>query len=161
MKHELSVDEMLAAMDRDDARYDGKFFVCVKTTGIYCLPSCKAKSPRRENVLFLPTRADAIAAGFRGCRRCRSEFYPRVQPEWWDSALVLMNKERHKIHEKDLAERAGVDISTIRRYCKHYLRITPMAFHRRIRLNYARGLLERGADYLSAAYECGFESASG
>jgi len=56
---------------------------------------------------------------------------------------------------------SGVEISTIRRYFKSHLNQTPLAFHRRIRLNYARRLLESGVDYLGAAYDCGYESASG
>ncbi len=158
----LPFDEMIAAMLEDDARYDGKFFVCVRTTKIYCLPSCKAKLPQLKNVEFLSTREAAIAAGYRGCKRCRSEFYPDTSPAWLASVLSLMEREQQaKINEQMLAERAGVDISTIRRYFRQYLQTTPIAHHRRMRLEHARKLLERGENYLTAAYDSGFESASG
>lgn len=158
----IGYDEMVAAILTDDATYDGKFFVCVKTTGIYCIPSCKAKQPMLKNVLFLRTRKEAVKAGFRGCKRCRSEFYPDILPGWWNSALDAMKSEMGcKIKEGDLAKVARVDISTIRRYFKVYMQTTPMAFHRKLRLEYARTIMESGVDYLSAAYECGFESASG
>ncbi len=158
----LTYDKMVAAMLTDDANYDGKFYVCVKTTGIYCVPSCKAKTPMLENVLFLPTKKEAVAAGFRGCKRCRSEFFPDVHPKWWGKALNVMQRElTRKITEEELATIASVDISTIRRYFKAYMETTPMAFHRKLRLEYARTLIEQGSDYLTTAYECGFESASG
>ncbi len=159
---QLTYDTMVAAMLNDDASYDGKFYVCVKTTGIYCLPSCKAKVPILKNVVFLPSKKEAVSAGFRGCKRCRSEFFPYVQPEWWVKALEVMQKDiTRKITENELAGIARVDISTIRRYFKTYMETTPMAFHRKLRLEYARTLIDQGNDYLTTAYECGFESASG
>ncbi len=155
-------DEMVHAMRTDDTRYDGKFFVCVKTTRIYCLPSCKAKLPLLKNVVFLPSREDAIDAGFRGCKRCRSEFFPDTSPPWLERVLLLMKKEvQSRITESDIAATAGVDISTVRRYFRRYLSTTPVAYHRKMRLAFARDLLEQGADYLTAAYEAGFESSSG
>lgn len=158
----LPYDEMLAAMQRDDSRYNGKFFVCVKSTGIYCLPSCKAKRPLLKNVVFMETREDAIAAGFRGCKRCRSEFFPNTQPPWLDSVLhTLTLAKTRRLDEQTLASVGGVDITTIRRYFKSYLNTTPMAMHRNIRLAHAHKLLKRGSDYLTAAYETGFESPSG
>jgi AraC family transcriptional regulator of adaptative response/methylated-DNA-[protein]-cysteine methyltransferase len=158
----FSEEEMTRARHARDASYDGKFFVCVTTTKIYCLPSCKAKSPLAKNVFFVETREEAIAAGFRGCKRCRSEFFPNTQPPWLDVVLnTLAESQRQKLDERTLAEVAGVDISTIRRYFKLYMNTTPLAHHRRIRLRYAHTLLTSGADYLTAAYETGFESPSG
>ncbi|MBX2990956.1 MAG: methylphosphotriester-DNA--protein-cysteine methyltransferase family protein [Bacteroidetes bacterium] len=155
-------EEMIAAMQNDDASYDGKFFVCVKTTKIYCLPSCKAKLPMMKNVVFVETREEAIAAGFRGCKRCRSEFYPNTQPPWLDSVLATIKQNTtRKLDEQLLATTGGVDISTIRRYFKSYMNTTPMAMHRRVRLEYAHSLMRNGSDYLTAAYETGFESSSG
>jgi len=153
---------MVRAMLADDATYDGRFYVCVRSTRIYCLPSCKAKQPMLKNVVFHLAREEAVLAGFRGCKRCRSEFFPDVTPSWLNQVLALMRRTvQSKITEQDLAREATVDISTIRRYFRSYLQTTPMAFHRRIRLDYAKSLMEKGADYLTAAYECGFDSASG
>lgn len=155
-------EEMTYARKARDASFDGKFFVCVKTTKIYCLPSCKAKSPLQKNVIFLETREEAIAAGFRGCKRCRSEFYPNTQPLWLADVLATVKKANdRKLDEESLAEIAGVDISTIRRYFKTYKHTTPIALHRKVRIEHAHTLMKRGADYLTAAYETGFESSSG
>jgi AraC family transcriptional regulator, regulatory protein of adaptative response / methylated-DNA-[protein]-cysteine methyltransferase len=155
-------DEMVAAMRNNDSRYDGRFFVCVKSTGIYCLPSCKAKRPLLKNVVFMPTREEAIAAGFRGCKRCRAEFFPNTRPPWLEPILrTLTQTKTQRLDEQTLADAGGVDISTIRRYFKSYLNTTPMAMHRNIRLEHAHSLLKRGSDYLTAAYAAGFESPSG
>src|SRR3990172_6003865 len=153
---------MVKASDRRDSSYDGKFYVGVRSTGIYCLPSCKAKKPKLENVAFYPTREEAIAAGLRGCKRCKSEKFPDVLPEWLPAVLNFMKKNRmERLNEWKLIQLTGMDISTVRRYFKSHLSSTPLSFHRRLRLNHARQLLESGLDYLAAAYECGYESASG
>ncbi|MDX6342961.1 MAG: AraC family transcriptional regulator [Trebonia sp.] len=70
-----------AAASSKDARFDGAFFTAVRTTGIYCRPSCPAMTPRRENVVFYPTAAAAQQAGFRACKRCRPDASPG-SPEW-------------------------------------------------------------------------------
>jgi len=158
----LSLKQMVEAMIKRDSTYDGKFYVGVHSTGIYCLPSCKAKKPQLKNVIFYSTREEAIAVGLRGCKRCKSEQYPDVLPMWLQSVLKFMRENRtERLNEGKLIQMAGVDISTIRRYFKTHLGMTPLAFHRRLRLNHARWLIESGYSYLSAAYECGYESASG
>lgn len=153
---------MTRASERRDSRYDGKFYVAVHSTGIYCLPSCKAKKPKPENVVFYPTREEAIAAGLRGCKRCKSEKFPDVLPEWLHTVLKAMkNNYTERLNEVKLIQMTGVDVSTVRRYFKTHLNSTPLSFHRRLRLNFARQLLESGQNYLEAAYECGYESVSG
>jgi AraC family transcriptional regulator of adaptative response/methylated-DNA-[protein]-cysteine methyltransferase len=73
----------------------------------------------------------------------------------------MRENRTEKLNEMKLIQMTGHDISTVRRYFKTHLSTTPLGFHRRLRLNYARDLIESGCDYLSAAYECGYESASG
>ena len=158
----LTYETMLRAWLARDASYDGEFYVGVKTTGIYCLPSCRAKRPLARNIAFFADRSEAIAAGFRGCKRCNSETYPDVAPPWLAELLTLMKRELgDRIDEGRLVQVAGADISTIRRHFKEHFHTTPMAFHRKLRLAHAKRLIEGGVDYLTAAYECGFESPSG
>jgi methylphosphotriester-DNA--protein-cysteine methyltransferase len=158
----LTYDEMVAAMMADDSRFDGLFYVCVRSTGIYCLPSCKAKDPLLKNVVFRRSREEAVAEGFRGCLRCRSEFFPDVAPAWLDEAIRFMNASfAEKVTERDLAKAAGVDTSTIRRYFRLYMETTPMAYLRKLKLEHARELLRKGHNYLTTAFECGYSSASG
>ena len=66
-------EEMWKAVSENDPSYDGILFYAVKSTGIYCRPSCKSKIPKRENVCFFDTAEKARAAGFRPCKRCRSD----------------------------------------------------------------------------------------
>lgn len=154
--------EMLRAVVNNDADYDGKFYVGVRTTGIYCLPSCRARKPLVENMIFFDSREEAIAAGLRGCNRCRAESYPELMPAWLTDLLeVMRNEPSKKIEEDKMVRLSGVDISTIRRYFRHHMKTTPMAYHRKLRLAHAREMLEDGIDYLRVAFACGFESASG
>ncbi len=149
-------------MRSNDSAYDGRFWVGVISTGIYCLPSCPAKTPLVKNVVFFGTREEAVEAGLRACKRCRPDEYPHIRPEWWDDVLDLIQNElAAKLSEEHLSRAAQVDISTIRRYFKQHLKTTPVAFHRKLRLEHARRLIQSGADYLTAAFECGFESSSG
>jgi methylphosphotriester-DNA--protein-cysteine methyltransferase len=158
----LRYQKMVEAMCANDASYDGRFYVGVLSTRIYCLPSCKARLPKIENVRFFPTREEAIATGLRGCKRCKSAEFPDVLPKWLHAVLAHMRTNRsEKLDEKRLMEMSGVNISTVRRYFKTHLHMTPLAFHRQLRLSYARQLIEAGADYLNAGYECGYESPSG
>ena len=77
----LDLDACYRAVQSRDARFDGWFVVGVRTTGIYCRPSCPARTPGRANVEFLPTAATAQAHGFRACKRCRPDAVPG-SPEW-------------------------------------------------------------------------------
>ncbi|MDH3937456.1 MAG: XRE family transcriptional regulator, partial [candidate division Zixibacteria bacterium] len=144
---------MLKAMIERNQSFDGKFYVGVLSTGIYCLPSCKAKNPKRENVRFFPSREEAVAAGLRGCKRCRSDRYPDVLPDWVKRLIKHLRENRTvRITETDLADIAGVNISTIRRHFKAHLGMTALAFNRYQRLLHAREMLTAGENYLSAAF---------
>ena len=100
----LTYEEMLEATRKNDTAYDGKFYVGVLSTGIYCLPSCKAKLPLIKNIVFFKTRDEAISAGLRGCKRCKSEYYPNVAPSWLDDVVTFMRKETNNKfrHKSDL-----------------------------------------------------------
>src|ERR1700690_233280 len=74
-------DRCYQAAHSKDARFDGVFFIGVTSTGIYCRPSCPARTPKRENVRFFATAAAAQGAGFRACKRCRPDASPG-SPEW-------------------------------------------------------------------------------
>lgn len=149
-------------MSTNDSSYNGRFYVGVTSTKIYCLPSCKAKLPLLKNVTFFNSREEAIAFGLRGCKRCLSETYPDILPTWVKPLLVYMKDNyNEKLNSEKLMRITGVEISTIRRYFKEHHSTTPMAFHRRLRLNYAMSLICNGRSYLDAAFETGWESSSG
>lgn len=153
---------MIRAMTQSDGRYDGRFYVGVHSTKIYCLPSCPARLPQLKNVRFYATREAAIAAGLRGCKRCKSETYPDVLPAWYHKSLgYLKTNLSEKLDEDKLMRLTGVEISTLRRTFAKRIGQTPLAFHRQLRLQRAHELIANGADCLSAAFDSGWESSSG
>lgn len=146
----------------NDKSFDGIFFMGVHTTEIYCLPSCKAKTPLYKNVKFYETKEDAITAGLRGCKRCRSEFFPLVYPPWLNLVLEYLSSNLStKIKEDQLEQLAKVNISTIQRYFKEYLNNSVMSYHRNLRLDYAKKLITQGVDLLDIPYLIGYDSMSG
>ena len=96
MDHHASTidqDACYLALKARDARFDGRFFTGVTSTGIYCRPVCSVRTPRRENCRFFPRAANAERAGFRPCLRCRPELAPGTQ--WWsvqDLSLIHISE---------------------------------------------------------------------
>ena len=77
----MTFDERYRAIDSRDTRFDGQFVTAVRSTGIYCRPSCPARTPKAANVTFYPTSAAAHEAGYRACKRCLPEAAPG-SPQW-------------------------------------------------------------------------------
>jgi len=137
-----------AAMQRRDPAFDGRFFVAVKTTRIYCRPVCKARMPKRENVRFYPTAAAAEQAGFRPCLRCRPESAPFC-PAWKGSgatverALRLIEQgalDRDSL--ESLAERLGVSARHVARLFRQHLDASPLQVAKTLRIQRAKRLLQ-------------------
>src|SRR5580765_997553 len=116
-----------------DPRFDGRFFIGVKTTGIYCRPICPAPSPKEENVRYFPSAAAAAEAGLRPCLRCRPETSPGT-PAWLGSSATVSRALR-LIEENglangsvdDLAARLGIGARHLRRLFLEHLGATPVA----------------------------------
>src|ERR1700687_2935555 len=131
-----------------DARFAGKFFVAVLTTGIYCRPICRARTAKESNVRYFPTAAAAAEAGFRPCLRCRPECSPGA-PAWLGTPNTVSRALR-LISESDLedggmealAERLGVGARHLRRLFLRHLGATPSAVIQRRRLNFAKNLID-------------------
>lgn len=132
-----------------DARFDGKFFVAVKTTGIYCRPICPATTPRRENITFFPTAIEAANAGYRPCLRCRPDSAPN-SPAWQgvnttlDRALNLIDQGALQGNSLEhLAERLGVGSRHLRQIFKKNLGISPKAYELYQKCLFAKKLLHQ------------------
>lgn len=143
-------DERYAAVLARDGRFDGVFFTAVRTTGIYCRPSCPAVTPRRANVAFHATAAAAERAGFRACRRCRPDTTPG-SPEWNVRADVVARAVRligDGVVERDgvggLARSLGYSERHLTRMVTDELGAGPLAIARSNRARTARVLLESG-----------------
>jgi AraC family transcriptional regulator, regulatory protein of adaptative response / methylated-DNA-[protein]-cysteine methyltransferase len=148
------------AVLRRDRRSDGKFVVCVKTTGIYCRPTCPARRPRRENVCFHATAAEAQRAGFRPCKRCR----PNVDPLYHEHAATVA-KACQLIHESSeapdlatLADMVGLSPSHFHRVFKSATGVTPKAYSMARRSERARQQLAQSGNVTSAIQRAGFKS---
>ncbi|MFO6451139.1 MULTISPECIES: DNA-3-methyladenine glycosylase 2 family protein [unclassified Aeromicrobium] len=149
------------AVSARDARFDGVFFTAVRTTGIYCRPSCPAVTPRQANVTFYPSAAAAERSGYRACRRCRPDSTPG-SPEWNARADVVARAVRmigDGVVEREgvsgLADRLGYSERQVNRLVTTELGAGPQAIARSNRARTARILLEtttmRAADVAFAA----------
>jgi AraC family transcriptional regulator of adaptative response / DNA-3-methyladenine glycosylase II len=166
--------ESAAAVTLDDRRFDlflardrasdGKFLTGVLTTGIYCLPSCPAKRPRRENVRFFRTPDEAQRSGLRPCRRCRPDWFYRGE-EWHENlyeqtAARVRNAPAAFPDVNAIAATAGVSRTALNDLFRDHAHESPGAFLRRIRVDHAARLIESGARPADAAAAAGFESVS-
>lgn len=152
------------AMLARDHRFDGKFFVGVKTTGIYCRPICPAK-PRRENVEFFHSSHEAERAGYRPCLRCRPESAPLSAAWIGKSAVVrrairaLFSQDELNFNEDHFAALFGVSSRHLRRLFKEEIGKTPKQLYFENRLNLSRKLLvETGLSVSEVVYASGFKS---
>jgi len=132
-----------------DARFDGQFYIGVKTTGIYCRPICPAVSPKRENVTFYPSAAAAGEAGYRPCLRCRPECAPGT-PAWSGTSTTVRRGLRliaagalDDGSIEDLAERLGVTSRHLRRLFAEHLGASPLAVAHTQRLHFAKRLIDQ------------------
>lgn len=136
------------AMQAKDPRFDGRFFIGVKTTGVYCRPVCPVKAPKLQNVTFFPTAAAAAEAGFRPCLRCRPESSPGT-PAWAGTsttvkrALRLIAEGALDSNGVDaLSDRLGVTPRHLSRLFMQHLGASPKAIAQTRRLHFAKKLLD-------------------
>lgn len=159
----LDPDICYRAICANDAHYDGKFYVGVKSTRIYCRPICPARTPRRDRCEFYATSSDAEAAGFVPCLRCRPDLAPGNASV--DSKKQLAKRAENllahntTITVEELAARLGVTSRHLRRALRDELDTTPTQLRQRHRVDNARKLLrETQLPLTCIAYESGFAS---
>ena len=148
-----------------DAAYDGKFYICVKTTGIYCRPICPARKPKFKNCEFVKTFVEAEAKGFRACKRCRPETTPG-SPAWKGTGAsisralkIIAEQTGDGLTISDLAEKLGIGERHLRRLFMQHLGTTPNALLQERRLNLTRQMLAEGQTPISRlAFLAGFSS---
>src|SRR5438045_4155165 len=155
------------AISTRDARFDGRLFVGVKTTGIYCRPICPARTPKFENVSFYPSAAAAQQAGFRPCLRCRPEASPdlavwRGSSNTVSRALALISARALDGDEASvdaLALRLGVGERQLRRLFRKHLGASPVSVAQTRRVLFAKQLIhETRMSMIDVASAAGFGS---
>lgn len=160
----LSDDECWRAVVKRDADFDGVFYTCVKTTGIYCRPSCKARAPLRQNVVFAPSTEAARQAGFRACLRCKPD---AVEVAESDRVKLVQRVCRELEAAKDenvsldaLAEQFHVNATHLQRVFKSVMGISPKQYARSLRDQHFKSLVKSGLPVTEAMYEAGYGSSS-
>jgi len=168
----LDPDACYQALLSRDARFDGHFYTAVKTTGIYCRPVCKVRTPLARNCVFFSSAARAEAAGFRPCLRCRPELAPATLLPWstQDASQILASQAVQLLNSaealsdaplrvSDLALRLGVSERHLRRILTQHLGVTPSQYRQTRRLLMAKQLLcDTGLPIAQIAQLSGFAS---
>ena len=152
---------MFDAVARNDAGFEGVFYLAVKTTGIFCRPTCSARTPRPENVEYFATTADAVHAGYRACRRCRPTEEDGLSPRWIGRLHEEMDRRSGSPISDDDLQSMGVDPGTVRRAFKRRYEMTFQSYQRARRMGLALMAIRRGDSVAHAAHDHGFASESG
>lgn len=152
--------EMERAYLERDASYNGLFVLGVRTTGIFCRPTCPARKPLPRNVEYFATPREALVAGFRPCKRCRP-LQTDDQPPWAADLLADVERDpQSRITDGDLRAR-GIDPATVRRYFQRHYGMTFQAFTRMRRLSGTFLHIREGGTIDEAVFASGYESHSG
>ena len=154
-------DTMYQALVNRDSSFEGIFFVGVRTTGIFCRPTCSAKKPARQNVEFFPSPNEALLGGYRPCLRCQPMDPARPAPELIQRLRAEVEKAPDgRLTDKELSSLA-IDPSTARRQFKRYYGMTFQAYHRARRMGLALREVRRGEPVEDVRNGSGFGSESG
>ena len=159
----------LAAMDPEacwravlarDPRSDGKFVLAVRSTRIYCRPSCPARRPLRQNVVFFARPEEAERQGFRPCRRCRPGELHAAAALVARAARVLESSNEESVQLGKLAAELGATAGTLRRAFRQSTGLTPKEFADALRVKRFKRELRQGKNVAAALYETGYGSSS-
>jgi AraC family transcriptional regulator, regulatory protein of adaptative response / methylated-DNA-[protein]-cysteine methyltransferase len=151
--------QMWAAFEAKDARFDGRFFVAVRTTGIYCRPSCSAR-PARKNVEFFPSADAAEAAGYRACKRC----HPRAQvlpaAELTQRVVAFIEANGHAKLDT-LGRELNFSPFHLQRVFKQAMGVSPLQYAKAHRITQLKRHLHTAPSATTAIHDAGFGSSSG
>ena len=156
-----SNDTMYRALAERDGSFDGVFFAAIRTTGIFCRPTCSAKKPNRENVEFYPSVRDALVAGYRPCLRCHPMQPEGVAPQWIARLIEQVEQNPSKRWKDSDLRAEDLDPARVRRWFLRTHGLTFQAYQRARRLGLALGRIREGEKWEGVGYTHGFESASG
>ncbi|SFI60488.1 AraC family transcriptional regulator, regulatory protein of adaptative response / methylated-DNA-[protein]-cysteine methyltransferase [Kaistella treverensis] len=158
---QLSDEIMYQASFQKNPDFEGVFWMGVKTTGIFCRPTCTARKPKSENVEFFSSTKAAILKGYRPCKICKPLENPEKTPVYIQKILEeLRENPALKFKDYDLVKR-DIEPATMRRWFQKNHGMTFQAFQRMFRLNTAFKKLQQGENIIETAYDSGFESLSG
>jgi AraC family transcriptional regulator of adaptative response/methylated-DNA-[protein]-cysteine methyltransferase len=160
-KYMLTDEIMYQALLDKNVAYEGSFITGVKTTGVFCRPTCTARKPKKENVEFFKTTKEAIAKGYRPCKVCNPLEKLNETPPAIRAILQELNTDAsRKFKDADLVSK-GIAPSAIRRWFLKNHGITFQAYQRMFRMNAAFKKIQNGEPVTAAAFDTGYESLSG
>ncbi|AKK73877.1 XRE family transcriptional regulator [Chryseobacterium gallinarum] len=158
---ELTEEIMYQASYTKDPSFEGVFWMGVKTTGIFCRPTCTARKPKFQNVEFFSNTKDALLKGYRPCKVCKPLENPDVTPLYIKELLHEITADPSlKLKDYDLVKR-GWEPATVRRWFLKHHGMTFQAFQRMSKLNTAFKKIQQGESVTGVAFEVGYESLSG
>jgi AraC family transcriptional regulator of adaptative response/methylated-DNA-[protein]-cysteine methyltransferase len=163
MNTKLSEETLWQACLNRDASFDGKFILAVRTTGIYCRPSCPARKPKRENVVFFKVPDLAQQAGFRPCKRCLPDAHTLNDPQLELVRSICHYIEEHAVEPltlQTLSHCFNVSAWHLQRTFKEYVGISPLEYTEACRMDQLKHALRDGLPVTDAIYEAGFGSSS-
>jgi len=152
---------LYTALLNRDSTFEGIFVVGVKTTNIFCRPTCTARKPKRENVEFFGSAGDALLHGYRPCKVCKPMEYKGTPPDWLKPLLdEINNAPLLKIRDSDLRKR-GLDPNRVRYWFKKHHDMTFQGYLRALRIGQAFGRIKQGDKVVETAFDSGYQSLSG
>lgn len=161
VKDEVKINTFYQALLDREPGYVGVFYVGVKTTSVFCIATCRARKPKKENVEFYTTFKEALDAGYRPCKICKPTENANEAPYQVTEAISLVRENlKEKISDYQLQEK-GISPTLVRRWFKKHYGMTFQAFQRMYRINSALEELKSGKKSLETAYDAGYESLSG
>lgn len=158
----LTFEEMWEKIIACDSKYDGLFFTAVKTTKIYCRPSCRSRKPKKINVDFYYSIHEVESAGYRACKRCQPAADHSPHRELVKKVTAfLVNEYKQKLELQDISNHVGVSTFYLERLFKQETSETPRTYLEKIRVDKAAYLLKNtDQTNLEICYEVGFQSPS-
>ena len=161
MNKQLSFQQKYDAIGNQSAHYEGIFITGVKTTGIFCRPSCRARKPNIENVEFYDNAQQALHSGFRPCKLCKPMQKMNVTPDYIQDLIKKLHANPYlRIKDQDLKQQ-GLEPSHLRRWFKKHHNMTFQSYQRMLRINSAFNNIKQGQTVTHSAFNNGFESLSG
>lgn len=156
-----SIMEMERAYKKSDGTYDGIFYLAVKSTGIFCRPSCSARKPLPQNVEYFPSAREAVFAGYRPCKRCRPLEAHGTPPDWVSKLLNIIETDPTARYNDQFLRSIKIDPARARRYFLKNYGMTFQAYCRGRRLGISFDQIKNGKDLDDVALGHGYESHSG
>lgn len=153
--------KMYNALLKKDSSFEGIFVAGIKTTGIFCRPTCPARKPKPENVEFFSSAKDALDSGYRPCKRCKPLEAKGETPEWVDTVLQKVEEDLGRKWTDEVIGELGINPNRLRRWFKKHHGTTFHGYVRLRRLGNALGQIKHGENTTQVAYDHGYESLSG